>query len=163
MLVQSQHPRWRALRTFLLRLKITDVSFPLPQATYFPISIWTVVELNVGIVAACMPAARLFVTKTAGDIAKSTGFTRFSSQTGRPSYELSGRSSYVKRRSARAAAARKRDSLSEDVVGRQDFGGVSVSRVEEHQMDCEMQRHRDDSHLELALVESRMVDLKGIE
>lgn len=61
-------------------------------ATYFPISIWTVVELNVGVVAACMPAARLFVAKTAGDIAKSTGFTRFS-ESARPSYDHSGPSS----------------------------------------------------------------------
>lgn len=116
-----------------------------------------------------MPAARLFVAKKAGDIAKSTGFTRFSSQTGRPSYDHSRRSSYIKRRSARAAAARMRDSLhddDDDVVGIHDFGGgISMASpgVEEHQMDCEMQRHRDASHLELALVESRIVNLKAME
>lgn len=148
-------------------------------ATYFPISIWTVVELNVGVVAACMPAARLFVAKTAGDIAKSTGFTRFS-ESARPSYSHSGRSSgYAKRRSARAAAAaaaarRGGDSLptttSCTAVSMHDFGDsttITCSREEgeetdHYQTDLEIQRPDDASNMELVEVESRISDLKAM-
>lgn len=154
------------------------------SATYFPISIWTVVELNVGVVAACMPAARLFVAKTAGDIAKSTGFSRFS-ESARPSYDHSGRSSsYAKRRSARtaaaaAAAAGRRgggDSLTTTTtcttaVSMHDFGDsttITCSREEpemeigHYQIDLEIQRSDDASNMELVEVESRISDLKAM-
>lgn len=134
-----------------------------------------------------MPAARLFVAKTAGDIAKSTGFTRFS-ESARPSYDHSGRSSYAKRRSARAAAAARRgDSLPTtttttttatttagmSVVDMHEFGGCSTitcSQEEDEQVhhhyagDLEIQRSSDNaSNMELVDVESRIVDLKSME
>lgn len=106
-----------------------------------------------------MPAARLFIAKTASDIAKSTGFTRFS-ESARPSYDHSRRSSYIKRRSARtaAAAARMRGSLPGH-EGTHDFDGDDFV---EHQPDCEMQRPRDASQVELVQVDSRILDLKAM-
>ncbi|KAJ4392974.1 hypothetical protein N0V93_002178 [Gnomoniopsis smithogilvyi] len=137
---------------------------PSDISTYFPISIWTVVELNVGVVAACMPAARLFVAKKASDIAKSAGFTRFS-ESARPSYNNSRRSSYIKRQSARAAAAaRMHDSLP-SYVGEHDFGDEEGAYIKgpEHQLDCEMQRPGEESHMEMVDVESRIVKVKETE
>lgn len=130
-----------------------------------------------------MPAARLFVAKTVSDIAKSTGFTRFS-ESARPSYDHSRRFSYVKRRSARAAAAeaaaarRGGDSLpvtttsGMSVVDMHDFGGsttITCSREEEEAIhhytggDLEIQGSDNASNMELVDVESTIVDLKSME
>lgn len=130
-----------------------------------------------------MPAARLFVAKTAGDIARSTGFTRFS-ESARPSYDRSGGSSYAKRRSARAAAARRGgdESLTTDTTtttccaaaSMHEFDGGSTTMTrsrEEAEMemnndhysdDLEMQRPDNASNMELVEVESRDVYPKSM-
>lgn len=105
-----------------------------------------------------MPAARLIVAKTAWDVARYTGFTRFS-ESARPSYDNSNPPSYIKRRSARTLA-KIRDSLPAG-TGAQDIGArASMSRVEDP--ESEMQRASDASHVELVNVESGIVDLKAM-
>lgn len=67
-----------------------------------------------------MPAARLVVAKTAWDIAKSAGFTRFSEST-RPSYDNSNPPSYIRRGSApRRLTKTPRDALPAGLGGVQD-------------------------------------------
>lgn len=82
----------------------------------FPIAIWTVIELNIGVVCACLPAARLFVTMTAQNVARSAGWSRFSSETSpNPShYNASSPPSFVKRRPRERAHEVEEDDEEDD-------------------------------------------------
>lgn len=53
--------------------------------TYYPVAIWTVVELNVGVIVACMPAARLLIAKYGAIVLKSAKSSRASGSS-RPNY-----------------------------------------------------------------------------
>ncbi|CAN8097705.1 unnamed protein product [Discula destructiva] len=119
--------------------------------SYFPVAIWTVVELNIGVVASCMPAARLYVAKTTTDFARSLGWTRFS-EGSRPTYEDSNPPSFIKRRSERFAA-KLRCSLPALPTG---LGGTHFVKTVNRDLPESEHRPADfESHVELVDVESK--------
>lgn len=103
-------------------------------------------ELNIGLAAACMPAARLYVAKTVSEIAQSAGWTRFTDSS-RPTNESSNPSSLIKRR----FAAKLKLSLPSGL------GGTHfVNTVNREFPDSECEHVDDgDSHVELVDVESQ--------
>lgn len=71
-------------------------------ATYFYTAVWSFVELSVGVIVACLPAARIVVRRYAGSIAESSGLrSTDQTRTRSSSFGDSVYSRDPKRRSAR--------------------------------------------------------------
>lgn len=87
--------------TTCIRLKAIKDFYdsPTSQDAWFPVAIWSVVEVNVGVITACAPASRVFVLKTAADIAQSAGWSRLSESRRSMSESLRNRASFLGRRS----------------------------------------------------------------
>lgn len=66
---------------------------------WFPVSVWSVVEVNVGVIAACVPSARMLLAKFATEVAQSVGWSKFSESRRDSDETLKNRASFVQRRS----------------------------------------------------------------
>lgn len=113
--------------TTCIRLKAIKDFYdsPTSQDAWFPVAIWSVVEVNVGVITACAPASRVFVLKTAADIAQSAGWSRLSESRRSMSESLRNRASFLGRRSL--VSANPKASLSSTMEQTQSKNAVTTA------------------------------------